>query len=57
MFSEYLGSSPFLNFTNGVFNDTFDGIHLSSVKFGNNKNCRIPMQKSAIIQVEKPDVE
>ncbi|MBP3729602.1 MAG: preprotein translocase subunit YajC [Lachnospiraceae bacterium] len=24
------------------------------VEFGNNKNCRIPMQKQAIIQVEKP---
>ena len=24
------------------------------VEFGNNKNCRIPMQKAAIIQVEKP---
>ena len=24
------------------------------VEFGNNKNCRIPMQKSAIMQVEKP---
>lgn len=24
------------------------------VEFGNNKNCRIPMQKSAITQVEKP---
>lgn len=24
------------------------------VEFGNNKNCRISMQKSAIIQVEKP---
>ena len=23
------------------------------VEFGNNKNCRIPMQKAAIIQVEK----
>ena len=23
------------------------------VEFGNNKNCRIPMQKQAIIQVEK----
>ena len=34
----YFGSSPFLYFTSGVFNDTFDGIHLSSVKFGNNKN-------------------
>ncbi len=27
------------------------------VEFGNNKNCRIPMQKSAIVQVEKPDAE
>ena len=27
------------------------------VEFGNNKNCRIPMQKSAIIQVEKANVE
>ncbi len=25
------------------------------VEFGNNKNCRIPMQKSAITQVEKPE--
>ena len=23
------------------------------VEFGNNKNCRIPMQKAAIVQVEK----
>lgn len=27
------------------------------VEFGNNKNCRIPMQKSAIAQVEKADTE
>jgi len=25
------------------------------VEFGSNKNCRIPMQKSAIAQVEKPE--
>ena len=25
------------------------------VEFGNNKNCRIPMQKTAIAQVEKAD--
>ena len=25
------------------------------VEVGNNKNCRIPMQKAAIVQVEKPD--
>ena len=27
------------------------------VEFGNNKNCRSPMQKSAIVQVEKADAE
>ena len=27
------------------------------VEFGNNKNCRIPMQKAAIVQVEKADAE
>ena len=27
------------------------------VEFGNNKNCRIPMQKSAIAQVEKADAQ
>ena len=27
------------------------------VEFGNNKNCRIPMQKTAISQVEKPQAE
>lgn len=26
------------------------------VEFGNNKNCRIPMKKSAIIEVEKPEM-
>jgi preprotein translocase subunit YajC len=25
------------------------------VEFGNNKNCRIPMQKAAIVQFEKPE--
>lgn len=25
------------------------------VEFGNNKNCRIPMQKAAIVEVEKPE--
>lgn len=25
------------------------------VEFGNNKNCRIPMQKKAIVEVEKPN--
>ena len=27
------------------------------VEFGNNKNCRIPMQKVAIVQVEKPETK
>ncbi len=25
------------------------------VEFGNNKNCRIPMKKAAIVEVEKPN--
>ena len=25
------------------------------VEFGNNKNCRIPMQKSAVVEIEKPE--
>ncbi len=25
------------------------------VEFGNNKNCRIPMKKTAVVEVEKPD--
>ena len=25
------------------------------VEFGNNKNCRIPMKKEAIVQIEKPE--
>jgi len=27
------------------------------VEFGNNKNCRIPMQRSAIAQIEKASAE
>lgn len=27
------------------------------VEFGSNKNCRIPMQKAAIVQIEKPGAE
>ena len=27
------------------------------VEFGNNKNCRIPMQKTCISQIEKPDAQ
>ena len=27
------------------------------VEFGNNKNCRIPMKKEAIVEIEKPEAE
>lgn len=27
------------------------------VEFGNNKNCRIPMKKTAVVEVEKPIAE
>lgn len=39
----------------GVIIDIQD--HDIIVEFGNNKNCRIPMQKAAISQVEKPAAE
>ena len=35
----------------GVVTDITDEYVI--VEFGNNKNCRIPMQKQAIMQVEK----
>lgn len=35
----------------GIIIDITDDMVI--VEFGNNKNCRIPMQKSAITQVEK----
>ena len=37
----------------GVIIDITDDMVI--VEFGSNKNCRIPMQKSAIMQVEKPE--
>ena len=39
----------------GTFIDITDDTVI--VEFGNNKNCRIPMQKSAIVESEKPDAE
>ena len=39
----------------GVIIDIMDEIVI--VEFGNNKNCRIPMKKEAIVEVEKQDVE
>lgn len=37
----------------GVVIDVMEDVVI--LEFGNNKNCRIPTQKSAIIQVEKPE--
>jgi protein translocase subunit yajC len=39
----------------GVVIDIMDEVVI--VEFGNNKNCRIPMKKSAIVEVEKPNTE
>ena len=36
----------------GVVIDVMDEVVI--VEFGNNKNCRIPMKKTAIVEVEKP---
>ena len=45
----------------GVIIDITDDVDITDddviVEFGNNKNCRIPMQKSAIAQIEKPSAE
>ena len=39
--------------TSGVVIDMTDEVVI--VEFGNNKNCRIPMQKSAIVEVDKAE--
>ena len=39
----------------GVITDLTDDTVI--VEFGSNKNCRIPMQKAAIVQIEKPNYE
>lgn len=39
----------------GVVIDMTDDVVI--VEFGSNKNCRIPMQKSAVARVEKADAE
>ena len=43
-----LTTSGFYGIVIGIEGDTV------IVEFGNNKNCRIPMEKSAISRVEKP---
>lgn len=37
----------------GVVIDVMEDVVI--VEFGNNKNCRIPMQKAAIVEVEKTE--
>jgi len=39
----------------GVVIDVMEDIVI--IEFGNNKNCRIPMKKSAITDIEKPNTE
>jgi preprotein translocase subunit YajC len=39
----------------GVIIDVMDDIVI--VEFGSNKNCRIPMKKEAIVEIEKPSLE
>ncbi|MCR5468638.1 MAG: preprotein translocase subunit YajC [Lachnospiraceae bacterium] len=39
----------------GVVIDINDDANIVIVEFGNNKNCRIPMDKNAIVQIEKPE--
>lgn len=37
----------------GVVIDVMDEVVI--VEFGNNKNCRIPMKKDSIVEIEKPE--
>jgi len=39
----------------GVVIDVMEEVVI--VEFGSNKNCRIPMKKSAIVELEKPSTE
>ncbi|MBO4652577.1 MAG: preprotein translocase subunit YajC [Lachnospiraceae bacterium] len=41
----------------GVIIDMVEGQDIIIVEFGNNKNCRIPMRKSSVIEVEKANAE
>ncbi len=42
--------------TGGFYGVVIDKVdeNVVIVEFGNNKNCRIPMKKTAIVEVEKP---
>jgi len=41
----------------GVVIDMIEEQGIVIVEFGNNKNCRIPMKKTSIIEVEKADAK
>jgi len=43
--------------TSGFYGVVIDNVdeNVIIVEFGNNKNCRIPMKKTAIVEVEKPE--
>ena len=45
--------------TSGFYGVVIDNVDedVIIVEFGNNKNCRIPMKKTAIVEVEKPEKE
>lgn len=45
--------------TSGFYGVVIDNVdeEVIIVEFGNNKNCRIPMKKTAIVEVEKPEKE
>ncbi|MBO4788179.1 MAG: preprotein translocase subunit YajC [Lachnospiraceae bacterium] len=41
----------------GVIIDMVEDQDIIIVEFGNNKNCRIPMKKAAVIEVERADAK
>ena len=45
--------------TSGFYGVVIDNVdeNVVIVEFGNNKNCRIPMKKAAIAQIEKANAE
>ena len=53
-----MGCGDIVRTTSGFYGEIIDITDDTViVEFGNNKNCRIPMQKQAIVQVEKQDAE
>ena len=41
----------------GVIIDMIDEQDIIIVEFGNNKNCRIPMKKTSVVEVEKANAQ